>query len=232
MSRKEKEYNFIYKTTSTLDGKYYVGIHSTNNLNDGYIGSGKKLWYYIKRYGKESFKFEILEFLPDRKSLRIREKEIVTESLLRDKLCLNLSIGGGGGFISEEQQRKRSMAASSVLQSKLKEDPDFRNYWLSRMREGVRNGPKRVISESERENLIKRNKEKIWTDEMRKKVGLKNSKRFHGEGNSQYGTRWITKNGENKKVKEEDLNSFLVDGWVAGRYFKSNNSLTPYKSMT
>lgn len=72
MPRKEKEYNFIYKTTSTLDGKYYVGMHSTNNLNDGYIGSGKKLWYYVKRYGKESFKFEILEFLPDRKSLRIR----------------------------------------------------------------------------------------------------------------------------------------------------------------
>jgi hypothetical protein len=38
-----------------------------------------------------------------------------------------------------------------------------------------------------------------------------------GESNSQYGTCWITKDCVNKKIKKEDLNSFINDEWVKGR---------------
>jgi hypothetical protein len=33
----EKKYNYIYKTTNILTNEYYIGMHSTNNLNDGYL---------------------------------------------------------------------------------------------------------------------------------------------------------------------------------------------------
>lgn len=82
-------------------------MHSTDNLEDGYIGSGKRVSYLIKRYGKENFKFEILEYLPTRILLAEREKQIVSRELLNDSLCLNLKVGGEGGFTSAAKLRVR-----------------------------------------------------------------------------------------------------------------------------
>jgi hypothetical protein len=47
--------------------KYYIGMHSTNDLNDGYVGSGKRLWFSINYHGKENHACEILEYCKDRK---------------------------------------------------------------------------------------------------------------------------------------------------------------------
>jgi hypothetical protein len=58
---KEKIYNFVYITTNTITGKQYIGDHSTNNLDAGYIGSGRPYFKNsLKKYGKESFKREII----------------------------------------------------------------------------------------------------------------------------------------------------------------------------
>ena len=72
-------------------------MHSTNNLEDGYVGSGKKLWYSIKKYRKENFITEILEYCESREALGLREKELVNKDLLLDSQCMNLMIGGEGG---------------------------------------------------------------------------------------------------------------------------------------
>ena len=50
-----RKYHYIYKTTNLINQHYYIGMHSTNNLEDGYIGSGKKLWSQISYHGKENF---------------------------------------------------------------------------------------------------------------------------------------------------------------------------------
>ena len=72
-------------------------MHSTNNLEDGYMGGGKNITNSIRYYGKDNHKKEILEYLNDRDSLAAREKEIVNEDLLNDPMCMNLMIGGYGG---------------------------------------------------------------------------------------------------------------------------------------
>jgi len=90
-----RQYHYIYKITRD-DGKYYIGMHSTDDLDDGYFGSGQRISRSIKKHGKERHIKEILEFLPTREELRLREKELVTEELLGDEMCLNLALGGQG----------------------------------------------------------------------------------------------------------------------------------------
>lgn len=97
MPRANHKYHYIYKTTCFVTGRYYIGMHSTSNLDDEYIGSGQRLSKSIKKYGRTNHSKEILEWLNDRESLKNREKEIVNTSLLTDPNCMNLAIGGEGG---------------------------------------------------------------------------------------------------------------------------------------
>jgi len=99
MPRKQYTIHYIYKTTNILNGKFYIGMHSTFNLEDGYLGSGKRLRYSINKYGKENHKKEILEYCKNREELKEREKQIVTEDLIQKQLCINLKIGGEGGSL-------------------------------------------------------------------------------------------------------------------------------------
>ncbi len=44
-------YHYIYLIINDINKKYYKGIHSTQNLNDNYMGSGRALEKAKKKYG-------------------------------------------------------------------------------------------------------------------------------------------------------------------------------------
>ena len=67
--------HFIYKTTHT-NGKYYIGRHSTKNIDDGYIGSGK--WPRSIK-DKSTLTREILEYATDSEALKQLEGKYLKE---------------------------------------------------------------------------------------------------------------------------------------------------------
>ena len=218
-----RKYHYIYKTTCLVTNKYYIGMHSTDNLEDGYQGSGKRLWYSINKYGHENHQTEILEFLPSREDLKARERELVNEQLLEDKMCMNLAIGGEGGngskFLTKEQLSKggkNSMKAIKILretdeQYRLKNSKAISDSLYKAFKEG-RRIPKQWGSWKGRSH----------SEETKKRMSDSSKGKGVGNKNSQFGTCWIY-NDETKqciKVKNTEIDSYLTNGWTKGRKMK------------
>lgn len=97
----------IYKTTNLINGKIYVGQDSNNDPT--YLGSGLLINKAIKKYGKNNFLKEILEYCPTKKDLDEKEKFWIS-TLSATTLGYNISFGGTGGdlfnCLSESQKIK------------------------------------------------------------------------------------------------------------------------------
>ena len=98
MSKIKTKYHYFYKITNRINNHFYYGVHNTNNLDDGYMGSGKRLHIAYKKYGIENFEKEILKFFDSKEEAFEYESEIVTEELVNDNNCYNLCTGGKSGY--------------------------------------------------------------------------------------------------------------------------------------
>jgi hypothetical protein len=214
------KYHFIYKTTCVLNDKYYVGMHSTTNLKDGYLGSGKRLHYSINKYKKENFKFEILEFCDSRETLEIRESEIVNEDLLKDPLCMNLKPGGKGGIINAEHKQKWVDAGHAASREKKGYIEKQRWLWANDKEWG----------DAIREKSSAYHKGKgMWsgkhhTEETKELMRNTHRENAHQKGskNSQFGKCWMYNPllKESKRVDKVNIQDLAESGWLPGRRMK------------
>lgn len=97
--------NFIYKTANSA-GCYYLGRHSTENINDGYLGSGR----WVRNYeNKWELQREIIQFCSNNEELVEIEEQLISEHF-NDPLCMNVSIKSIGwpkGFHHTEAAKEK-----------------------------------------------------------------------------------------------------------------------------
>ena len=216
MSRRPKKYHYIYKTTCKVTGKFYVGMHSTDNLDDGYLGSGKILGYSRHKYGDENHVKEIVEFLPSRDALKLREKEIVNEELLSDPLNINLKYGGDGGWDTQ------NASGTNLYGKNGTSGYGGENLSAGRTTEA---GKKKWARHREKYMQVVRNAQPLATVAAASERAVSNrkktfSERGHQQGtkNSRFGKRnaCVHKNGTNKRVPLDELQCYLTSGWSRG----------------
>ena len=226
-SADRRKYHVIYKTTCKISGRYYVGMHSTDNLADGYIGSGKRLWQSIKKHGVEQHVCEVLEHLPSRDALRLREAELVNEQLLSDHLCMNIAFGGDGGWehcnakLTHEQRYQLGLAGGAATKLAREADPEKYKH-LNELAVKIMTATASKQWQSDREQMLEwqQNATKHAASEAAKS---KRNKTFaaiahqSGAKNSQYGKCWVQNGQHSLSIKKEELEQYLTQGYVRGR---------------
>ena len=116
--KKEKKYNYLYKITNKINNKIYIGVHSTDDLDDGYMGSGVILKLAKEKYGEENFVKEILEFFDTSKEMLDAEANVVNPEFRKRKDTYNIAIGGNGGDTGMYDDQNRSKKISDKMKNR------------------------------------------------------------------------------------------------------------------
>ena len=206
--------NYLYQITNLINNKIYVGVHKTDNIDDGYMGSGTAILRAIKKYGVENFKRDILEFYDTYEAALLAEETLVTEDFLLREDVYNLRTGGIGGWehintTSLDKRKniteyKRRVSSGEI---KVGGSKNWTKDSIRRMNDGALNGAIIAVVNAQTPEA----KEKRINSFTR--IGHQ-----QGEKNSQFGKCWVT-HAElgNKKISKEELDKFLLLGYTKGR---------------
>ena len=238
----DNRYHYFYKIVNLINNKYYYGIHTTDDIYDGYVGSGTILKYVYKKYGKENCIKYILEFFDDRKSLLDYEKSIINQELLDDSNCYNIIIGGCGSYntvtpvitidgiskvVSKEEYKNNKHLYRHPTSGKIHINNGLKNKLIfpKDLDEYLKMGW--VLGETNKSTIgkIVINKDGeidrfIYEDELKKYIenGWTRGGKSRNKGQKSFakGQIWINKDGVQKRVNLNDMDSYLKDGWVEG----------------
>lgn len=109
MENNQKKY-IVYLTMNTINGKYYIGVHGTEDpeVFDGYLGCGAyigepssyskgkvPLHKAILKYGTKAFKRVTIKIFDDIESALNLEALIVTKEFISSPNNYNATVGGG-----------------------------------------------------------------------------------------------------------------------------------------
>lgn len=232
----------IYKTTNIINDHFYIGKHQCENLNDGYLGSGIKLKQAIKKYGRENFKREILFIFDNEVEMNNKEKELITETLVKDPMCYNLTIGGEGGpiFLGRHHSNEtKQLLRENHKEVKLTDAQIKKSIEKSRKTRMEKYGSWNPPSATKEKSKEKTRKKSLLTEEEKMQRMIEANKRrsetlkaknMHltaeqkqhlstlnkGKAPSNKGHICITKDGKNKYISINDLALYETDGWKRG----------------
>jgi len=182
------KYHYSYITTNIITGKQYVGDHSTNNLEDGYLGSGTYLLRAIKKYGKENFRKKILEFFSSKSLAFSNQEKWINEYNTLSPNGYNLSPVGGIGvpnsFHSEETKEKIRIGNLGQKRSNITKQKISTTRKNNKLAVGENNGMSGKNHSIKSKILIGiKSSERNMTDESKHKISLTTK----GENNGMFG---------------------------------------------
>jgi len=221
---------YLYQITNLVNNKIYIGVHSTKDMNDSYMGSGINIQLAIKKYGIDNFKKDILYTFDNADDMYAKEKDIVTDEFLLREDTYNLRVGGTGGFdyinknnlngfYDSETARKGRQSTNAVLKERYGEQwrkviSKNGNKALHKKREDDPSFNQLMIEHSRRNVKIASQYANTSLAIEKKKNTFSKIGHQQGSKNSQYGKMWITNGKESRSIPSQET---IPEGWRRGR---------------
>jgi hypothetical protein len=164
MPRKQKKYNYIYKTTNLINNKFYIGMHSTDNLDDGYLKDplcmnirpggeggglfGKNNGFYGKKITEEN-KIKMLNALLEKRKDPSFIKKL--NKKLSDSATKHFKEGGLNSFFNKKHtdDTKKKIGEKNSVHQKGEGNSQFGTCWIYNDKESKK------IKNSELEQYLK-----------------------------------------------------------------------------
>ena len=198
-------YGYIYKTTNLLNGKIYIGQKKSTHLVESYLGSGDLISRAIKKYGKENFKLELLEYCKDKSDLDKKEKYYIDLFKSQDiNIGYNIADGGQGGDLGELARQHISEAIKGTVRTE-------------EQKQNISNTLKNKnyhLSDEQKQKISIANKNKVVSEETRLKLSIANKNRPKESFLSGTKNKIVINNGVD--IKYIDKNDTIPEGWVKG----------------
>ena len=213
-------YHYTYITTNLINGKQYIGDHSTSKLDDNYLGSGLLIKEEQKILGKENFKKEILEFFSTKQeAYNDQEKYIKLYKTHVSQGGYNKNWTGGqwASIVSDKTRKKISRS----LKEAYKNNPELRKIVAENSKQfvGEKNGmygkkqdPEKMKQrwidfdhpwigrhhkKESKQKISQAKKGKLHTEETKQKMKISNGR----EKNGMYGKTHSSETKEKMKQK-------------------------------
>ena len=208
---------YIYRTTNLINNKIYIGQHKYDKqeIDKSYLGSGKLLLEAIKKYGRNNFDCEILDWCETQQDLN--DKEIYYIKLFQSKAIFgnyNLSDGGFVPRLSGELNGNYGHHRPHTEAEKIH---------LSNILKGHKPTFTRKHTLEERLKMSAEGKQKLHN------IYFKDYKQL-----SQHhtGARMMTNGLEQHWVYKDDIDTMLSKGWWIGSCCKRKQKCVSEKVIS
>lgn len=209
-------YGYIYLTTNIVNNKRYIGQHRSKTFDKNYIGSGVLLLKAVEKYGRENFTTILLEECSTDKELNEREVyHIAKYDATNSDDFYNIARGGEGHTCEPWNKGKKGVQRTTQKQL-----------------DALKAGRELPASNKLKQQLSERRRGIIVSEETRKKLREK----AKSQQVRLTGRVWIygASTDTYKRVKPEELDSFLNEGWICQgpKQNRSAESIDKYKNAS
>lgn len=193
----------------------YVGQHKTDNLDDGYMGSGLRIQRAISKYGIDNFEKTILFECSSEEEMNQKEAEIVNEEFIAREDVYNITLGGiGNGFSYVNNMGLNNKCEQCyIARDKIKADSEY----AERFKDAIKKGLAKAKLEHPEKFDIHGEKNPMYGKHHSEETKRKLSESHMGDKNSMKNKMWIKNpvTHENKIISKTDE---IPNGWERGRF--------------
>lgn len=208
-------YHYVYLITNIQTNEKYIGKHSTNNLQDGYLGSGVIIQKILSSKKRDCLKKEILQFYNSEEQAYIGQEQYIKQyNAVESDEFYNLCEGGRNHLMTQDIKQKISKKAKERLKNK-QNHPMYGKHFSEQSKQKIKETIKKnyengYVNPNTGKKLTEEEKEKIrqfrlgthLSEETKEKISISSKRRFQENPELRRKMARIGKsNGQSKKVR-------------------------------